>query len=1003
MYDKMISGALLVGSLLAFALLAYSAYDEKFAADWYGYQSEYKQQLAFRAETDRDRLAAERYGVGQKQLFLPDLNRVDRCVTCHVAVDNPAMADAPQPLTSHPGDVIISHPKERFGCTICHLGQGRATTQADAHGHVPHWPEPMVSREEMHQACIRCHTERSLDGAEEYNLAMGLVYEKACLACHKIRGKGGDVGPVLDRAGELHDAEWHFKHFKDPKSVVATSEMPDLKLTDEDTNRLVSLMMGLVDPPIPADLLSIPQPKAAGAPAGEPIDALALGDFVGSKFCISCHAGTHPDAVNGWRESRMATTFERIKDETIKDNCLPCHTTGYNVDTGHFAEEGVSCEACHGPGKEAVKLVLIGKTEEHKKLTRIDPNSKLVCARCHNPHVPVGTHADYYRRLPPRDPTRLATAAARFESPATDEDWSPTRATVRAPVAPPQRVPQARTTDSPITGTDAPIAAKGPRPSATSITPDSADAASHIPTTSIPGKGSPATKLGDTHTITEAPKPAVEETKRGSEIEHGSTTAKPTTVKQPTAVQTIVPEPTGSLKAMQGSGDNAPVGRPALGSTALSVSDSVSTGEVAPASPEQGSNDRRPAIPPAPSEIIPAGDPAYTGIIIAPNTRGSSASMPGLSTSILEPQRGCTAGGCHTEMIADFKVHGPTAVGLCQACHRMVNPEAHRFQLTKQQPELCYQCHGNPPDAEYKHGPVALGMCTVCHDPHSGPARLMLRADGQDLCFTCHTEMGKHVQHAQVQHEAITEKGCTACHDPHRGNHQYQLKNDVPDLCLQCHPQINEIMQQATTHHDALTIKKKCVNCHNPHGSDVPKILRDVEMNLCLGCHDEELETPTGTIIDMKSWIEDNPERHGPIRLKNCTACHQPHGSENFRILKKTFPAEFYRPFELETYSLCFGCHEKTLVLDEETTTLTGFRNGEKNLHFLHVNREKGRTCRACHEIHAGTKPKRIKDFVPFGVWKYPVNFEKNEHGGSCAPGCHIQRRYDRREEIIQK
>ena len=192
------------------------------------------------------------------------------------------------------------------------------------------------------------------------------------------------------------------------------------------------------------------------------------------------------------------------------------------------------------------------------------------------------------------------------------------------------------------------------------------------------------------------------------------------------------------------------------------------------------------------------------------------------------------------------------------------------------------------------------------------------------------------------------------------------------------------------------------MNCHNPHGSDVPNILADGEMNLCLGCHDKPMETPHGAIIDMKSWIENNPERHGPIRDDNCSGCHQPHGSQNFRILRHEFPAEFYRPFSLESYELCFECHEQSLVLHERTTTLTGFRNGDQNLHYTHVNREKGRTCRACHEVHAGTKPKRIKDLVPFGNWAFPVNFEMTEHGGKCWPGCHVARDYDRRQEIIQ-
>jgi len=105
----------------------------------------------------------------------------------------------------------------------------------------------------------------------------------------------------------------------------------------------------------------------------------------------------------------------------------------------------------------------------------------------------------------------------------------------------------------------------------------------------------------------------------------------------------------------------------------------------------------------------------------------------------------------------------------------------------------------------------------------------------------------------------------------------------------------------------------------------------------------------------------------------------------------------FYMGFNVENYNLCFSCHDKAIVQDPETTKLTNFRNGEINLHFKHVNKpEKGRTCRACHETHASNHPKHIRESVPFGTWELPVNYQKTETGGSCAPGCHKLKKYDR-------
>ena len=79
-------------------------------------------------------------------------------------------------------------------------------------------------------------------------------------------------------------------------------------------------------------------------------------------------------------------------------------------------------------------------------------------------------------------------------------------------------------------------------------------------------------------------------------------------------------------------------------------------------------------------------------------------------------------------------------------------------------------------------------------------------------------------------------------------------------------------------------------------------------------------------------------------------------------------------------------------------TGLTQFRDGDRNLHYVHVNREKGRTCRACHEVHASKRPAHIREAVPYGSgnWMLEINFEQTPQGGSCTPACHVMRSYTR-------
>jgi len=61
-----------------------------------------------------------------------DLEQVDRCETCHMGVDKSYYEDPSIPATfrTHPKRDLLfaAHPVSKFGCTSCHQGQGRATS-----------------------------------------------------------------------------------------------------------------------------------------------------------------------------------------------------------------------------------------------------------------------------------------------------------------------------------------------------------------------------------------------------------------------------------------------------------------------------------------------------------------------------------------------------------------------------------------------------------------------------------------------------------------------------------------------------------------------------------------------------------------------------------------------------------------------------------------------------------------------------------------------------------
>jgi cytochrome c oxidase cbb3-type subunit 3 len=157
-----------------------------------------------------------------RQIVVPALRVADRCVTCHVGMaagEQGVVGD--KVLAPHPR---VGHDPAEYGCTTCHAGQGRATEAADAHGSVPHWPEPMIPKRYVYAGCGACHTHLAIPGAAELARAATLFERYDCLACHKLDGRGGTLrpgeslgmeGPDLSRAGATgYDRGWYAGHGK---------------------------------------------------------------------------------------------------------------------------------------------------------------------------------------------------------------------------------------------------------------------------------------------------------------------------------------------------------------------------------------------------------------------------------------------------------------------------------------------------------------------------------------------------------------------------------------------------------------------------------------------------------------------------------------------------------------------------------------------------------------------------------------------------------------------
>ncbi len=248
---------LLLSSLSVFVMLLMAAYQENFTATWRSHQQDYAlvqtaklvqaakmNQAGPVQEAGRESTSPD-YPVEIRQVFLAEWGKVDRCVTCHVGIDNPSMIDQPQPLTAHPGNFLEHHPADKFGCTVCHQGQGRATDKDAAHGRVPFWDEPLLAGDFAQASCTQCHYDDSVRQAPTLNRGRQLLAELGCTGCHKT----GDmiavekVGPQLDSIGSKVTQKWLRKWLTNPGDYLPKHKMPHFRLDPGAVDAITAYLM----------------------------------------------------------------------------------------------------------------------------------------------------------------------------------------------------------------------------------------------------------------------------------------------------------------------------------------------------------------------------------------------------------------------------------------------------------------------------------------------------------------------------------------------------------------------------------------------------------------------------------------------------------------------------------------------------------------------------------------------------------------------------------------
>ena len=189
------------------------------------------------------------------QINVPDANIVDRCESCHIGIREPVKLTATamslkgkkadeyaHAFTSHPEpDLLKIHDPDKFGCSPCHQGNGRATTSVEkAHGTYEHWLWPLFQRGNMEAGCQTCHAADMVlvNNDVGWTLTEGkdLFRQRGCVGCHRYEGYDKEPEDLLSVAQQIKQLDQEKRdNFKQAGDLMKQADKAE---SNEEANRM---------------------------------------------------------------------------------------------------------------------------------------------------------------------------------------------------------------------------------------------------------------------------------------------------------------------------------------------------------------------------------------------------------------------------------------------------------------------------------------------------------------------------------------------------------------------------------------------------------------------------------------------------------------------------------------------------------------------------------------------------------------------------------------------
>lgn len=191
------------------------------------------------------------------QINVAEANIVDRCESCHLNTREPLRITAAEmtakgekkpdeyarAFVSHPEPELLGiHDPDKFGCSPCHQGNGRATTSVEkAHGNYEHWLWPLFPKENVQAGCQNCHAADMVlvSGDVQFqtiNDGKDLFRQKGCMGCHRYEGY--DKEPEELNAITQQIKQFETQKIDNSKESASLMKQADAAQSNEEANAL---------------------------------------------------------------------------------------------------------------------------------------------------------------------------------------------------------------------------------------------------------------------------------------------------------------------------------------------------------------------------------------------------------------------------------------------------------------------------------------------------------------------------------------------------------------------------------------------------------------------------------------------------------------------------------------------------------------------------------------------------------------------------------------------